>query len=60
MRSNYGFSRGKHGKYARQYVKGSNVVVLASDVAKVFSSSTAVNWALRGVAGRTKLQKQSA
>jgi hypothetical protein len=47
MREEYDFSRGQRGKYARRYSQGANVVVLEPDVAKVFSSSKAVNASLR-------------
>ncbi len=46
----YDFSKGVRGKYARLYAKGTNVVVLDPDVAKVFPSSEAVNDALRALA----------
>jgi hypothetical protein len=45
----YDFSRGERGKYARRYAQGTNVVVLEPDVAKVFSSSKAVNASLRKI-----------
>jgi hypothetical protein len=44
------------GKYARRYAEGTNVVLLAPDVARVFKNSDAVNAALRGLielAGKT-------
>jgi len=47
MRSEYDFSGGVRGKYARAYAQGSNVVVLAPDLAAEFRSATAVNRALR-------------
>jgi len=47
MRGDYDFSAGVRGKYAARFLKGSNVVVLAPDVAKVFADSDAVNEALR-------------
>ena len=56
MRSHYDFSRGVRGKYAARYAKGTNVVVLAPDVAEVFPDSIAVNEALRTlmrITGRT-------
>jgi len=40
---------GVRGKYAKQYEEGSNVVLLDSDVMKVFPSSKAVNEALRSL-----------
>ncbi|HEV7427544.1 MAG TPA: hypothetical protein VGQ46_14370 [Thermoanaerobaculia bacterium] len=47
MRSHYDFSGGVRGKYAARYAEGTNVVVLAPDVAEVFHDSIAVNEALR-------------
>lgn len=49
MREEYDFSDGLRGKYAKRYAKGSNVVVLDPDVARVFSSSSSVNDALRSL-----------
>lgn len=43
IRAEYDFSQGVRGKYARRYAQGSNVVVLAPDVARVFPSTEAVN-----------------
>ena len=50
-RAEYDFSRGVRGKYAHRFAQGTNIVVLASDVAKVFPSSEAVNSSLRALAG---------
>jgi hypothetical protein len=47
MRSEYDFSKGVRGKYAGGFARGSNVVILASDVAAVFRTSKAVNDVLR-------------
>jgi hypothetical protein len=47
MRAEYDFSGGVRGKYARAYAQGSNVVVLAPDLAAEFRSASAVNRALR-------------
>ena len=47
MRDDYDFSKARRGKYARAYAEGTNVVVLAPDVAKVFRSSKKVNASLR-------------
>ena len=52
MRSEYDFSQGERGKYARRYAQGTNVVVLEPDVAKVFSNSKVVNVSLRGIIRR--------
>jgi hypothetical protein len=40
---------GLDGKYARSYAKGSNVVVLDPDVAKLFSTGKMLNRSLRGL-----------
>jgi hypothetical protein len=50
MRDEYDFSGGVRGKYASRFAEGTNVVVLDSDVAEVFSDSQAVNDALRALA----------
>jgi hypothetical protein len=47
MRSHYDFSSGVRGKYAARYAEGTNVVVLAPDLAEVFPDSIAVNEDLR-------------
>ena len=49
LRADYDFSGGVRGKYAERYREGTNVVVLAPDVAKVFTTSDAVNQALRSL-----------
>jgi hypothetical protein len=49
LREEYDFSQGERGKYARRYAKGTNVVVLEPDVAKVFSNSKSVNISLRRI-----------
>jgi hypothetical protein len=46
----YDFSKGIKGKYAKQFRAGTNIIVLAPDVAKVFPDSEAVNETLRAVA----------
>ncbi len=50
MLRNYGFSQGVRGKYAQRYARGSNVVVLDPDVAKVFPNADAVNSSPRSLA----------
>jgi hypothetical protein len=47
MLKEYDFSNGVRGKYARRYAEGTNIVVLAPDVASVFTDSESVNRALR-------------
>ena len=50
MREEYDFSGGVRGKYAARYARGSNVVVLDRDVARLFPDSDSVNRALRALA----------
>jgi hypothetical protein len=45
----YDFSKGVRGKYAERYAAGTNVVVLAPDVAAVFRDADSVNEALRAL-----------
>ncbi len=39
MRAEYDFSKGRRGQYERRYAGGTNVVLLAPDVAKAFPTS---------------------
>ena len=60
MLKEYDFSKGTRGKYARRYAKGSNVVVLDPDVAKLFKDSRSVNRVLREAAesrGRRRVSR---
>jgi hypothetical protein len=50
LRAEYDFSQlegGVRGKYAERYREGTNLVLLAPDVAEVFASDEEVNEALR-------------
>ena len=49
LAEDYDFSNSVRGKYAARYVTGSNIVVLAPDVARVFQDSQSVNEALRAL-----------
>ena len=49
MRPEYNFSKGVRGKHAARYASGTNVVVLAPDVASHFRSAEDVNETLRAV-----------
>jgi len=62
MLSEYDFSKGVRGKYAKRYTEGSNVVVLSPDLGKVFPTSESVNEALRTLVrvGRKPSRKISA
>jgi hypothetical protein len=45
----FDFSKAVRGKYYRQYLESSNVIVLEPDVAAAFHNSAAVNQALRAM-----------
>ena len=47
MQREYDFKGGVQGKYAARYAKGSNVVVVPPDIAKVFPDPASVSRALR-------------
>ena len=58
MRAHYDFSGGVRGKYARRYAKGTNVVVLDPDIARLFPNREAVNETLRAVAQIVQIQER--
>ena len=47
MRAEYDLRGGIRGKYYKQYMEGTNIVLLDPDVAAVFRDSDSVNQALR-------------
>ena len=47
MRPEYDLRGGVRGKYYKQYMEGTNIVLLDPDVAAVFRDSDSVNQALR-------------
>jgi hypothetical protein len=49
MRDEYDFTNAVRGKYAKKFAKGTNIVVLDPDVAKVFRNSKEVNEILRTI-----------
>jgi hypothetical protein len=51
MLDEYDFSKGVRGKYAKRYGEGTNIVILAPDVAEFFPDSQSVNAALRALVG---------
>jgi len=61
MLDEYDFSRGVRGKYAKRYAEGTNIVILAPDVAEFFPDSESVNTALRALVGvaRRNVKKAS-
>ncbi|HLA12369.1 MAG TPA: hypothetical protein VJ023_17415 [Pyrinomonadaceae bacterium] len=58
MLDEYDFSGGVRGKYVGRFAKGSNVVVLDPDVARVFTDSESVNQALRALAAIIQHQSE--
>ena len=62
MRSEYDFSRATptRDKYAAKFAKDAVMVVLAPDVAAVFSTGKQVNDALRAIANIMKRARKSA
>ena len=58
MRESYDFSGGVRGKYARRYARGTNLVLLDTDVAKAFPSAAAVNESLRALAAIIRSRKE--
>jgi hypothetical protein len=49
MRDEYDFTGAIRGKYAKKFSRGTNIVVLDPDVAKVFHNSKEVNEILRTI-----------
>jgi len=47
MPGDYHFTKGVRRKYASRYARGTRLVLLAPDLAKIFPSSESVNRALR-------------
>jgi len=60
MQREYDFSKDVRGKYTRRYARGSNVVVLEPDVAKVFRNAEAVNSSRRSLADIIRRRKSPA
>lgn len=50
MSDEYDFRKGIREKYEKQFREGTNIIVLAPDVAKIFPDSNSVNETLRAVA----------
>jgi hypothetical protein len=59
LRAEYDFSRGIRGKYARRFHRGTNVVILEPDVAKVFPNTESVNSSLRALANIIRRQEKA-
>jgi hypothetical protein len=58
MRKEYDFSQGVRGKYAAKFAKGTTLVLLDPDLAKLFKDSESVNNALRLLAELAKKQSK--
>jgi hypothetical protein len=56
MRSEYDFSGGVRGKYAKRFSQGTNLVVIDPELAKIFRDSDSVNRALRLLAELARKQ----
>ena len=54
MRPEYDFSNGIRGKYAKRFEEGTNIVVLAPEVAEIFPDSASVNDALMALVNIAK------
>ena len=52
----YDFTKGERGRYASRYASGTNAVLPALDVAKLFPTTKAVNTFLRALAGNEPSQ----
>lgn len=59
MRPEYDFTGGVRGKFYKEYMRGTNVVLLDPDVAAVFPDAATVNAALRSLAQLAKRQVKS-
>jgi hypothetical protein len=62
MKTEYDFSSGIRGKYAKQYQQGNNVVLIDPELLEAFPDSKAVNDALRAlvaIANRTDTRKRA-
>jgi hypothetical protein len=59
MRPEYDFAGGVRGKFYKEYMRGTNVVLLDPDVAAVFPDAETVNNALRSLAQLAKRQVKS-
>lgn len=58
MRKEYDFTGAKPNKYAKHFEGGSNVVLIDSDLSKIFPTDKAVNNALRALVSSIPKAKQ--
>jgi hypothetical protein len=59
MRAEYDFSNGVRGKYSKRFKEGTNIVVLAPEVAELFPTSASVNDALMALVQIAKRRPDS-
>jgi hypothetical protein len=59
IQAEYDFSNASRGKYVRRYAQGTNVVVLAPDVVRMFPNAEAVNSSLRALAEIIRRQRSA-
>ena len=59
MLEEYDFSKGVRGKYAKRYAEGTNVVVIAPDIAEYFPDHDSVNESLRSLVSIIKKRKKA-
>ena len=55
MKREYDFTEGVRGKYAKRFEKETNLVLLEPEVAKYFTTSKAVNRALKSLISEGKI-----
>jgi hypothetical protein len=59
MLTEYDFSKGVRGKYAKRYAEGTNIVLIDSDVFEYFPDQKSVNEALRSLVSIIKRKKKA-
>ena len=55
MKKEYDFSKGVRGKYAERFEKGTNLVLLDTEVARYFPTAKEVNRALKSLISEGKV-----
>lgn len=60
MLAEYDFDGGERGKFAADYARGTNVILLAPDLMDVFPDSESVNDALRPIAQLIRSRQKAA
>lgn len=57
MLAEYDFDGGERGKFAAEYARGTNVILLEPDLMDLFPNSESVNAALRQIVDQNRLGK---